>query len=495
MLIPDHDAKVFSPPNVFRRRFADRWLEWLLEGFHRWDAIYFLHVAQHGYTYENSMAFFPLFPLAVRILANTIFFPLQYIFNYGNVLLLSAVVINFILFIKSAQLLYLLGRKVLRNDTLALKAAQLYCINPASVFFSAAYSETLFSSITLAGLLQLESGNSKLSGLILGASGFTRSNGVVNTGYTLYFKLKELVERWKESSENGTLTIITMVVHVLRFGFGCIGYVIVGLLPYALYQVYGYWQYCTHSGAAMVLAPHVRNYGYTQGYRMPSANFPPWCRYTVPYSYSYIQREHWDVGLFNYYEYKQWPNFMLATPMAIICIAASASYITQHVHVFLQKRRAEGMRKKFDDIQIPIPDINSGFTSYACFPYIVHLAFLSTFAILFMHVQVLTRFIASSCPVIYWYVATLTTTFDQLNPGGSNHNHNLAAHLHNHYHLHSNGDLSMDGTNNHANEPPEISDDALDWDSRSRINKIIFVYFHLYFFVGIGAFANFLPWT
>jgi len=100
-----------------------------------------------------------------------------------------------------------------------------------------------------------------------------------------------------------------------------------------------------------------------------------------------------------------------------------------------------------------------------------------------MHVQVTTRFIASSCPVIYWYVASLTTTQAQLNPAPQQSRPH-------HRHSHQNGDAHPDNIGE-----PEIHDEILDWDSKSNINKVVFVYFHLYFFVGIGAFSNFLPWT
>ena len=66
----------------------DRWLQW--------DAYWYLHIAAHGYAYSaahhSSVAFFPLYPLALRA-ASLVFAPLELIIRPGPALLINALLI------------------------------------------------------------------------------------------------------------------------------------------------------------------------------------------------------------------------------------------------------------------------------------------------------------------------------------------------------------------------------------------------------------------
>jgi hypothetical protein len=66
--------------------------------------------------------------------------------------------------------------KVLQQHHAATTATILFLLNPASVFYTAAYTEALFAALSLAGCAYLDS-SSWLSTLLFAASSATRSNG------------------------------------------------------------------------------------------------------------------------------------------------------------------------------------------------------------------------------------------------------------------------------------------------------------------------------
>lgn len=192
-LIPDHHADAFTSPEDpnLHVSLGDRAVKVLLGGLVRWDAQYFVHIAQYGYTHENTLAFFPLYPLIVRFVAIILGVPMRFFCNHYSVLLVSAVLVNFCLFVKTAVVFHKLSEVVLKSEVLAYRAALLFCINPASIFFSAPYSEGLFAFVTFSALLCNETRSTSLAALLFGLASATRSNGLVNVGFIMYKRLQD----------------------------------------------------------------------------------------------------------------------------------------------------------------------------------------------------------------------------------------------------------------------------------------------------------------
>ena len=100
-------------------------------------------------------AFFPLFPMLIRVVAYTILYPLQYLMTIRSVLVLSSVLINLCAFPMCAVMLFKVGCYALGDGQMAYRAALFFCINPAGVFMSAAYTESMFSMLSFAGKCQM----------------------------------------------------------------------------------------------------------------------------------------------------------------------------------------------------------------------------------------------------------------------------------------------------------------------------------------------------
>ena len=392
-LMPDHDADdVFKPPNVHRVGRLDWWMQILFDGFKRWDSLYFLHIAEYGYTYENTLAFCPFFPMMVRLVANTLFLPLHYILNYSTILLITSVFLNIYFFVKSAKALYLLSEKVLGDETLALKTAQLYCINPASIFFSAAYSEASFAFLTFSGLLEYEKGNLTKASFFFGLTGLARSNGIVNAGFILYRKFMDFIRQltrpdWKELVDMKTTLVAISSTCVITIG-PTLFYTILCLTPFAFYQAYAYSIFCNRQASYRDLPNHILNYGNNQHYKMPHGGLSPWCHHTLPLSYSYVQAKHWNNGFLQYYQVKQIPNFLLAAPMILLCLTAIGYYCKQNVRQVVSGLGQQEFYKKYDEEKTERLTEDCGFYSPRVFVYVVHVLGLLTVAVLFMHIQV-----------------------------------------------------------------------------------------------------------
>ncbi|HEX2162251.1 MAG TPA: mannosyltransferase family protein [Thermoleophilaceae bacterium] len=139
----------------------------------RWDAVWFLTIANDGYDGADSArhAFFPLYPMLARVLA---------VFGGGGTgpMLIAAYVVSLAAFFAALVLLYRLTALELGRRA-AWPTLLLLCVFPASLYFGAPYSESLFLLCSVGAFYAARSGSWAWAGVAAAGASATRSAGVL----------------------------------------------------------------------------------------------------------------------------------------------------------------------------------------------------------------------------------------------------------------------------------------------------------------------------
>lgn len=455
-LFTDHDAEAFKlPVSGDEISGFDRAMEILFSGLSRWDGQYFIHIAKNGYTYENNLVFFPLFPFTVRFVA-IILGKVLFMASEDNVIIISGVIVNLFCFVKSALILYDLSEKILASRAKAYRSAILYCINPASIFFTALYTESMFAYLTFYSMLTSVE-RSFYVYLPIGLSTLVRSNGLVNLGFTLYYQAKDIVNFIRNNVSvfnRGSDARIkqTFAYTLFQFTVKIINTALLSLLPFFLLQVHNYIQFCIPRNRKDI-PDDITQYAVDNKLVLTGSGRSKWCLDAFPVAYSYLQEKYWNVGLLNYYLLKQIPNFLLAAPVLFIMLKFITEYLCEH--------RAQLYTLGFVD---SVAQSKTAKYPKEMFVFIIHGLFLTVFCVLYVHIEVSTRLLCSASPLIYWYCAIV---------------------------------LSRESNSKSLDE-----DLYSKWrvfiftkDSYSMQEILIIAYFLGYFVVGTLMFSNFMPWT
>ena len=306
VLVPDHQGSMEDVEmKTHRHPQHNTLIEALLGGLDNWDAEYYIYIAQHGYTFLQSMAFFPLYPVMIWITSRTLLFPLSLLLADHSLFLLAGSLVNLCAFTLAAVVLYLLTWSVSGNQKFSHLTVVLFCVNPASVFMSAVYTETLFSLFTFAGLYLLTNCHCWAASLVFALASGTRSNGIVLAGFIAYYHLHNLMK---------TLRLVSLRSILVVCAVQCV----VVVLPFLVFQWYSYHKFCHLPGSE-------------------GEEVYEWCTWTLPLSYSYIQQHYWNVGFLHYYKWKQIPNFLLALP--VVWLSLSALYCHFCTSVGIMRKR------------------------------------------------------------------------------------------------------------------------------------------------------------
>ncbi|VDO64117.1 unnamed protein product [Schistosoma curassoni] len=300
--------------------------------------------------------------------------------SLSSSILLCGFLSNFVLNLASAVFLYRLGVMILGSVKVSFLASLLFCCNPATVFFSSLYSESLFFFFTVSGLYFMYVKKILLSSLLIAFSVMCRSNGLLNIGY--------LVQKTRKSFISFLLLSIKWWVNVVVFFMPRLVLLFLCSLPFLLYQTYGYFLYCSRVQSSHTVFPSkipvpLLTYGLDHGFSIPvrltnessSSHLPVWCSFAPPFSYSHIQKSQWNVGLWGYYQLRQIPNFILSLPVVTLCFICAIMFYRRAPKAY----RTFGLCAECEMDRIMVP-------------YVFHMLFLCSYGVLHINVQVSCAF-------------------------------------------------------------------------------------------------------
>jgi hypothetical protein len=175
-IVQPADVPLLTRP--FEGWFGGDLLELVFGSLARWDAVHYLAVAFDGYAAsdlpldppEQRSAFFPLYPMAVRVLS-----------GFGasaGAVLLASYAVSLACFAGALVLLHRLvtlelGERYARPTLLLLAFA------PTALFFGLPYTEALFLLLAVGAFLAARSGRWAVAGLVLALASATRVPGLL----------------------------------------------------------------------------------------------------------------------------------------------------------------------------------------------------------------------------------------------------------------------------------------------------------------------------
>jgi len=431
-LFPDHKADAFNPDQTVPVNFSDHVVKYFLDGFHKWDAKYFIYIAENGYVEEQMFAFFPLLPLCIRYIGHIIFITSFHFISLHYCYLLAGFSINTIMFMGSASALYKLTDIIFSNKKFSMSVLWLFCFNPASIFFSAIYTEAAYSCFVFNAMVNLVEYRGVMATMWFTLASCTRSNGVVNIFFVAYYQLRLIVN---EISTAKGYSLKKLCISLACTASSCLSI----LVPFVVVNAYGYSRFCHSSDSTAVWKP-ISN----------CSTLPEFCCSTLPLIYQHVQKYHWQLGFLSYYQFRKLPNFILATPIVYTVLYGTIKYMAARRHEILNL----GLLSNDCSVRV---DTKYAFASRNIFCFAVNAFVLITFSLLFMHVEVSTRFLFSSSPFPYWVMSSYIFK-DYLTL-----------------------DLSIFSWR--------------DFTKFSVTSQLVFIYSISYFVLGAILHVNFLPWT
>ena len=328
-----------------------------LQAFTKWDAAHYLNIAAHsGYREEMEVAFMPLYPSFIRLVARVIKIALpgspDDCRGDADRLVVSALGLNAACFVLASLVLIQLLALWNLKQSLQLLAFWLHIFNPANIFFTTAYTESIYAATAWLGILLLEKERYLWACLPFFVASMIRSNGIMNAAIPACMLLCKSLTAVKTNSAASIVRLLTLLIPPCA----------ASLVPFLLLDNWNHSYLCSFGAS------------YGQTYEKACLLQIGVPRYFG--TYSFIQKKYWNVGWLQYYQLVQLPNILLAVPIVVIACAIVA--------------RRDG-------------ELNSPLL----WKHKVHLSAILVIGLGWAHTEILTRLLLASCPIMYVGLASL----------------------------------------------------------------------------------------
>lgn len=358
-LLWDHVA---SGVMIFDFQSSSKMLKLIFGTFVKWDAAHFLTIAREGYSTDMSFAFYPFYPQCIRILASILSYGIS--LKLDELYIVAAMIISTSSFFANVLILRKLLKSMNFSNSVIDTAALCFIFNPATIFFASSYSESFYCMLSWSALYSMNTSHLYLAIVLFLLSSFTRSNSIflieiIICHFVRFIILNQrsTVSRWQ-------------IIHTTIQYVGCI---VACIVPTIVVNYYAHMVVCLRDESAFLCNGHFL------------------------FSYSAIQSHFWSVGFLKYYQIKQIPNFLLATPIICLAVDFLSSYAraVKRPEEYSAREAARCLRHLLLD----------GEAAYA-----IHTLTVLLVAVLITNVQISTRLLLSSCPLLYGHMANIVSS-------------------------------------------------------------------------------------
>lgn len=358
LILPDHVPSGVATLRVKDAAplFSNRSSEVILGSFLRWDSIHYVNIATNGYLRDYEYVFYPLYPAALWVFSKSVPFvtPLE-----G--LILGGLLLNVVCNTVSAYFLHHFLSFHGYSQRIIQTAIVCFAANPASVFFSTLYTESLFMMLSLIALYAFTVKGSYISCIFFLLASYCRSNGVFNS---VIIGSSVLTNTAKYRSTSAVLALAAISCCI--FPSFTVNY-------YSEKNICSAQQVFPGDNSSETLSFCRSNYSLGMLRTLPLHMF-------IFSPYAYLQKKYWNISFLAQYQFKQLPNFLLASPIVAIILH----------HLYCKYRSLSSL----EAIKLYVKQDQE-------FPYHLHMITLLVICTCWAHVQVTTRVLLSSNPFVY----------------------------------------------------------------------------------------------